>query len=70
MFDNLYGNREDWLSALHKAFDSWSEVSNLVLELEPNDDGAPLWSSPGKLGVRGDIRFGGMDESEAPKSGV
>jgi len=46
-------------------FNQWERVSGITYVEETNDDGAALFSSPGVLGVRGDIRISsiGMDGS-------
>ena len=49
----------DWLSVLQAALDRWSELSGLNYIYEPNDDGVDLWSAPGVVGVRGDVRIAG-----------
>ncbi|MFN8489015.1 MAG: RICIN domain-containing protein [Caldilineaceae bacterium] len=55
-----------WQREIAKVFDEWSAVSGIIFERVQGgtdgtgvDDGAPWPSSPGLLGVRGDIRIGG-----------
>ena len=54
-----YGNQSTWLALIQQVFDRWAELSGITYVYEPNDDGARLFSYPGQLGVRGDIRLGG-----------
>ncbi|WP_425395240.1 matrixin family metalloprotease [Aeoliella sp.] len=51
-----------WFDLLDSSFQRWSEVSGVVLEYEPFDDGLtghPHGNWLGAVGVRGDIRLGG-----------
>ena len=51
-----------WHNLFVGMFNSWSAVAGLTFVYEPNDDGADAagpGSSPGALGVRGDIRITG-----------
>ena len=59
--NGIYGSQATWLPILESVFDRWSELSGLNYVYEPNDDGADFgaFSTPGVLGVRGDIRIGG-----------
>ncbi len=56
-FDNLYGDTQIWQDLFHQVFDRWEAVSGLRYVYEPNDDGADMFSAPGELGVRGDLRI-------------
>ncbi len=65
-FDNIYGEnglgsleQRSWFSLIQQSFDRWEEVSGVNFVYEPNDDGLPVGSFAGSLGVRGDIRIGG-----------
>ena len=64
-FDNIYGEnglgsleQRSWFSLIQQSFDRWEEVSGVNFVYEPNDDGLPMGSFAGSLGVRGDIRIG------------
>lgn len=51
---------QPWFTPLQQVFDRWTEVSGVTYVYEPNDDGAAFGSStPGIVGVRGDVRIGG-----------
>ncbi|MEN1678077.1 MAG: matrixin family metalloprotease [Planctomycetota bacterium] len=69
-FDSLWNvqgggtdyQQRPWFELVEGSFNRWSEVSGIVFEYEPFDDGLSgrahgLWS--GLTGVRGDIRLGG-----------
>lgn len=68
-FNNMYGapttpgdyTTAPWHNIFVEMFDSWSAVSGLEFVYEPNDDGAEVVTSPGQLGVRGDIRISGHE---------
>lgn len=50
-----------WFTYLQQSFDRWEAVSGVDYVYEPSDDGAqhgPLFA--GQLGVRGDVRVGGV----------
>ncbi len=51
------GDRALWKAQFAWCFQRWSEVTGITY-LEVSDDGAPVPSSPGVIGARGDIRFG------------
>ena len=48
-----------WFDPLKQGFERWGEVSGLTYVYEPNDSGN--FGANGALGVRGDIRVGGID---------
>jgi len=48
-----------WFEPLKQGFERWGEVSGLTYVYEPNDSGS--FGANGALGVRGDIRVGGID---------
>ena len=48
-----------WFDPLKQGFERWGEVSGLTYVYEPNDSGS--FGANGVLGVRGDIRVGGID---------
>ena len=54
--DATFESRAQWEALLHSSFARWGELTGVTFVYEPNDDGAPLFDSPGVLGVRGDIR--------------
>ena len=53
-----------WFTYFEQSFDRWSQVSGLSYVYEPNDDGVEFASesqhAPGILGVRADVRIGGL----------
>jgi hypothetical protein len=57
--NSLYGSPGGWQDLFLDVFDRWSEVCGVTYVLEPNDDGADLFTNPGVAGARGDIRIGG-----------
>jgi Ca2+-binding RTX toxin-like protein len=48
-----------WFALFQQMFDRYSAVSGLTYVFEASDDGVPLNSAPGILGVRPDLRIGG-----------
>jgi hypothetical protein len=52
----LFGSEAAWSAKFAQVFARWSELCG-VHYVEVNDDGATLFSSPGILGVRGDVRI-------------
>jgi len=52
----LFGSEAVWRSKFAQVFARWSDLCG-VTYLEVSDDGAPLFSSPGVLGLRGDVRI-------------
>ena len=54
----IYGSESNWRPIFQQAFDEWGSRTGTSYVFE-NDDGAPFSSSPGVLGVRGDIRISG-----------
>ncbi len=59
--NQLFNNNEQlWQSKFAEVFARWAELSGLQY-LQVSDDGAPFGqSSPGQLGVRGDVRIGSI----------
>ena len=49
-----------WFGSFEQTFDRWEELSGIDFVYEPNDDGGTHSDKPGLLGVRGDIRIGGV----------
>jgi serralysin len=66
-FDDLFNvsttssdlTQRPWFKYFEQSFDRWSELGGITFKYEPNDNGSPLYSSSGVLGVRGDVRIGG-----------
>lgn len=52
---------QPWFSLFEESFSRWSELSGVFYAYEPRDDGVLHPSADGALGVRGDIRIGGID---------
>jgi serralysin len=46
-----------WFPLIDSAFSRWSALGGVQFVYEPNDDGAPQYSTSGVLGVRGDVRL-------------
>jgi hypothetical protein len=57
--DSIYGNRATWRAIYDDMFAQWGSLAGNTYILEPNDDNAPFFTSPGVAGVRGDLRMGG-----------
>jgi hypothetical protein len=57
--NGIYGNQATWQAHYHAIFARWGELTGVTYVFEPNDDGSPLVSNSGQLGVRGDLRLGG-----------
>jgi len=57
--DGIYGNTATWQALYAGVFNRWSQLSGLTYVLQPTDDGAALFGSPGVIGVRGDLRMAG-----------
>ena len=55
----IYGSFAPWHAHFVSVFERWSALTGISYVYEPNDDGAAFPSTPGVLGVRGDIRIGG-----------
>lgn len=55
--NGIYGSPSNWQPLFQQIFDRWGELSGITYVYEPNDDGVTLFSNPGILGVRGDIRI-------------
>ena len=57
-FNLIYGgNTAAWQDKFHAVFDRWEALTGINYVYEPIDDGADMFSSPGILGVRGDLRI-------------
>lgn len=50
-----------WFDLFQSSFDRWSELGGVNYVYEPNDNGSNLGAAAGVLGVRGDVRIGGLD---------
>ncbi len=61
------GSRVAWKALFAEAFNRWSDFIP-VTYIEVPDDGATFFTSPGVLGMRGDIRIG-MHRIDPPNSG-
>ncbi|TWU06032.1 tandem-95 repeat protein [Stieleria varia] len=70
--DGIYGgsginviSSKPWFPLFQRIYDMWSEQTGITLVYEANDDGAPLAeataATTGVLGVRADMRIGGMN---------
>jgi len=57
--DGIYGSTATWQALYAQVFARWGQLANITYVFEPNDDGATFSSSPGVLGVRGDMRMAG-----------
>jgi hypothetical protein len=57
VFNAVWGST-GWQTKIRNAFDKWDDVLGTTY-IEVSDDGAPLPSSPGALGLRGDVRLSG-----------
>ncbi len=57
--DGIYGNTATWQALYAGVFARWSQLSGLTYVLQPTDDGAAMFGSPGVIGVRGDLRMAG-----------
>lgn len=53
-------NPATWKALYAQVLARWSQLGKVTYVLENNDDGSMLNTLPGALGVRGDLRFGGM----------
>ena len=49
-----------WLPLFEQSFDRWSQLGGITFVRQSTDDGSLLQLSSGVLGVRGDVRLGGM----------
>lgn len=54
-----FSSQQAWQNLIHSVFARWSELSGLNYVFTA-DDGAPFRTSPGQLGVRGDVRIGSI----------
>jgi len=64
--DNMFGSggggpmaTRPWFSLLQRSFDRWNALGGLQFVYSAADDGAVHGTSPGVLGVRGDLRLAG-----------
>ncbi len=58
--NGIYGSESNWRPLFDQVFDRWSQLAGLTYVWEPNDDGVSLGNNSGVLGVRGDVRIGGI----------
>jgi hypothetical protein len=56
--NGIYASEADWIAEFQKVFDRWGALTGITY-IYVSDDGAPLPSSSGQLGVRGDVRISG-----------
>ena len=52
--------QQPWFEVFEQSFDRWGQLSGATYVYEPNDNGGVHGSGNGQLGVRGDIRIGGI----------
>lgn len=57
--NTLFGNPQAWQNLIHSVFSRWGELSGINFVFS-TDDGASFRTSPGQLGVRGDVRIGSI----------
>ncbi len=57
--NGIYGTTAAWQAVYAQVFTRWSQLCGVDYVFEPNDDGVPISSQPGVLGVRGDLRLTG-----------
>ena len=57
--NGIYGSEATWKQLFVQIGAALSAQTGLTYVYEPNDDGVPLSSAEGKLGVRGDVRISG-----------
>ncbi len=56
--DAKFGSTAAWQTQFAAALERWGELTGVTYVYEPNDDGAAFdFTSPGVLGVRGDVRI-------------
>lgn len=53
------GGEAEWFPIFEQIWDEWASFIGVTYVYEPNDDGAPIFDSPGVVGVRPDVRIGG-----------
>ena len=58
--NGIYGGPTVWQAVFAQIFARWSALSGIDYVYEPQDDGAVHGSVGGVLGVRGDLRIGGV----------
>ena len=52
--------RRPWFASFEQSFDRWGQLGGITFVYEPNDDGVSHATSSGQLGIRGDVRIGGV----------
>jgi hypothetical protein len=52
---------QPWFGLFEQSFSRWANLSGVTYQYVPQDDGVMLPSSSGQLGVRPDIRIGGIN---------
>ena len=62
--DGIYGGAQGvddapWLTLIRQSFQRWDDLGGIEFVYESADDGVPLGSTYGELGVRADVRIGG-----------
>jgi len=55
----IFGSQAAYLAMFNQSFQAWQGISGVSYRYEPNDDGATMFTTSGKVGVRGDIRISG-----------
>ena len=55
--NSLYGSQATWQALFDSVFQNWADHTGITYIHEVNDDGVEANTSPGSLGVRGDIRI-------------
>ena len=58
--DETNPQSQPWFTYFEDSFNRWSELSGLTYVYESNDSGEALSTTAGELGVRADIRIGGV----------
>lgn len=56
--NGVYPSESAWIAEIQQVFDRWGALTGITY-VYVADDGAPLPSSSGQLGVRGDVRISG-----------
>ena len=55
--NSIYGSPATWQALFDSVFDNWGVRTGITYIHETNDDGVEANTSPGALGVRGDVRI-------------